>query len=157
MTEEMREFFSHADRSGMIDVSPFHCYIQNPERIVSAELILANDKRAVEEIKAAEKLIQKLKKYRQALFEKYREITASTYHFRLTLIREPARWNGDPVIYSIQLEKVIEMPGAAPVQIIRECYPGKDRYKAIKRYRELLKQHPGIDAEMDIQKKSWEK
>lgn len=157
MTEEMKEFFDRADSSGFINPSPYHSYIQSPARIDSATRILENDKKAVEEIKAAEELIQRLKEYRQALFERYQEITASPYHCRLTLEREPARWNGASVDYFIRLEKVYDMPGVAPEGIIIEYYPGKERHKAIKRYKELLKQHPGIDATMDIQKKSWEK
>ena len=39
----------------------------------------------------------------------------------------------------------------------REVFPGKERCKAIARYKALLKQYPGIPAEMDIEKRSWEK
>ena len=38
-----------------------------------------------------------------------------------------------------------------------EAFPGKERRAALVRFTELKKRYPGITAEMDIEKKSWEK
>ena len=151
MTEALKDFFRHTDSSGYIDASARHCYIQSPARINSADRILSMDKTAADGIRSAEAVIERLKEYRLALYERHREILASNYRLRLQLRRVPGWTSG--VTYTVTLRKVFDLPGITEDSIISENYTGKDRHTAIKRYRELLKQYPGIDAEMDIQKK----
>ena len=43
------------------------------------------------------------------------------------------------------------------VETETERFEGKDCHAAITRFNELLKQFPGIEAEIDIAKKPWEK
>ena len=43
------------------------------------------------------------------------------------------------------------------VETETETFPGKERRAALARFAELKKQYPGIVAEMDIEKKSWER
>ena len=43
------------------------------------------------------------------------------------------------------------------VETKSDTFPGTERRAALARFAELKKQFPGITAEMDIEKKSWEK
>ena len=43
------------------------------------------------------------------------------------------------------------------VETETEKFPGKERRAALARFVELKKQYPGIVAEMDIDKKAWER
>ena len=38
-----------------------------------------------------------------------------------------------------------------------EVFPGKERHAAIKRFEEIKKARPGIEAVKDIERKSWER
>lgn len=155
MTEELKDLFRYADGSGYIDASMRYCYIQSPARITSADKILSLDRTAAEGIRSAEAVIERLREYRLALYERHREILASNYRLRLQLRRIPDWTSG--VTYTVTLCKVFDLPGVAEEAIISEKYSGKERHKAINRYRDLLRQYPGIDAEIDIQKKKWER
>lgn len=133
-----------------------HFYFTKAEKLDSLERILFHDRSAAEKIKDAENMIAVLKEYRQSLFERSQIITAANYHLRLTLTRE-VHYYDKKKYYQIEIAKIFDRKDIAPESILSERYEGTERHKAIKRYEELRKSHPGIESEMDIAKKHWEK
>ncbi|MBQ5928038.1 MAG: hypothetical protein IIW96_02555 [Oscillibacter sp.] len=128
-------------------------YLCAPEKL-TLDRIPWNDQQAARAISEAETLIQNLKEYRQALAARYSELTTAAYTLRLELIRHPA-WGGHGVTFDLRIIKRYE--DGTEVDELREHYTGKQRREALARYAELKKQRPGIDAVLDIQRRTWER
>lgn len=128
-------------------------YATNPKSMDTSGL-LAADKRAKNEIEELEFLIRQVKEYRTALSKRYNEIQSMEYTLELSLQRKSS-WRGDKKIYNISIDRIFS--DGFRESIIKETYEGRERHKAIKRFKELQKAHPGINAIVDIEKKSWEK
>lgn len=134
------------------EIRPY-TYIQAPQKLTTLEKIARQDKSTAEYIRQLEAIIADLKDYRQALAARYGELETMPYTMLLKLERCP-HWKGN-IEYIITITKTYG-DGTAQTEL-REVYPGKDRRKAIARYQELRKQRPGIESEMDIEKRSWER
>ena len=128
-------------------------YATNPKSMDTAELLTA-DKRAQNEIEELEFLIRQVKEYRTALSKRYNEIQSMEYTLELSLLRK-SDWRGDKKTYNISIDRIFS--DSFRENIIKETYEGRERHKAIKRFKDLQKAHPGINAIVDIEKKSWEK
>ena len=76
------------------------------------------------------------------------------YTYSLELTRYHG-WRGSNITYTVRIIRVYEDKSTA--EELREIYPGKERSKAIARYKELAKSHPGITCHMDIEKSRWER
>ena len=100
-----------------------------------------------------EKIIADLKDYQIALATRYAELETMSYKYRLELTRCP-HWKGY-IEYFVRIVKTLE--DGSEIEELREKYSGKDRRKAFERFEELKKQHPGIEAVKDIEKRSWER
>ena len=111
------------------------------------------DRNAAHMQRQAEALLANLAEYRQALVERYVALSVMPYEIRLDLTREK-RYDGI-VWYHLKLYKLYE-DGTKQTEL-QENYPGKERHKAIARYKELCKERPGITATMDIARKAWER
>ena len=101
----------------------------------------------------AQALINNLAEYRQALAARYAALMVMPYEWRLDLTRD-VRYMGK-VPFHLKLYKLYE-DGTKQTEL-QENYPGKERHKAIARYKELCKERPGITATMDIARKAWER
>lgn len=132
-----------------------HLYFPRADKIGSMDRIIDEDKRAAEKITELLEMAELLKKYRQTLFERSQVIAATNYHLQLTLIRSVDRNNRK--YYTVEITKIFDRKDITPETVLSEQYEGTERHKAIKRYEELLKSHPGIESEKDIAKKYWEK
>ena len=132
-----------------------HLYFTRADKLGSMDNIIDADKRATEKITELLETAELLKKYRQTLFERAQIITAANYRLKLTLTRNIKRYDNKKY-YQIEITKVFDRKDIAPKAILSERYAGTERHKAIKRFEELRKLHPGIEAEKDIAKKYWE-
>lgn len=130
------------------------CYLVNPLKKTDAKQLLYWDGYAAQDIARAEELIQTLKEYRQAIAERYSQLSTMPYKIRLELIRQ-ASWYGKGVTYHIAITKTFE--DGTSVDELRENYTGKERHKALARFEELKKQRPGIEALKNIEKSKWER
>ena len=127
-------------------------YLTRPDKVDTTKRILENDKRAERDIFELKQIIEDLQDYRRALAARYGELETMSYHDVLTLERKPYR---TPIAYDIEIKRVFE--DKTENRVLFEHYEGKDRHKALKRFDELRKQHPGIEAIKDIEKRNWER
>lgn len=95
-------------------------------------------------------MIEDMSEYRQALAGRYKQL-ATMPSRRLKLERHASYYNKK--IYYIR--HFTDYDDGTSVET--ETFPGKDRRAALARFAELKKQYPGIVAETDIERKSWER
>lgn len=148
-----RWFNSHwGDRT--TGTAQVRCYLTAPEALDTAARIASYDKSAAEAIEAAQRMIDDLREYRQALAARYAALETMPYRRKLTLFREKSFTSGK-VFYFVAIRRI--MQDGTKTDELHERYTGTERHKAIARYKALQKQYPGIDCEMDIEKSRWEK
>lgn len=126
-------------------------YLIRPD-CLTLDRIQRNDESAARIIADCEKIAEELKGYRQALAARYAELSTMPYTLRLELIRERG-WKG-PVTYWLRL--VRHYADGHEEKETETSYPGNERHKALKAYREELKARPGIETKLDIEKSRWE-
>lgn len=131
----------------------FSIFLRAPEVLTTPESITHYDQSAAREIARLETVVQALKGYRAALAARFGQLETMAYTRLLKLERRPS-WRGN-IAYIITITRTFS--DGTKKEDSREVFPGKERCKAIARYKAILKQYPGIPAEMDIEKRSWEK
>lgn len=130
-----------------------YIYVETPESLKSAKEISYRDHSAAQNIAEMEKYIELLKLYRIELARRYSQLETMSYKDTLYLERSP-HWKGH-IEYVIRIERVME--DGTKTEPFRETFPGKERHKAFARFDELRKQHPGIEAVKDIERRPWER
>lgn len=110
---------------------------------------------AARDIHKLEETINTLKEYRKALYEHTQRIQELDSHLQLKLKRERRYTN--KVYYYVTIKRIYPANEKMYNDIISEHYEGADRHAAIKRFEQLKKQYPGIEAIKDIEKGRWEK
>lgn len=126
-------------------------YLLRPDQLTAKE-IKHYDESAEQTIKELEDTAAALREYRLALAARYAELSTMPYTLRLELIRERG-WKG-PVTYWLRLVRHYE-DGHEEEEWSKD-WPGNERHKALKAYREELKARPGIETKLDIEKSRWE-
>lgn len=126
-------------------------YLLRPDQLTTRD-IKRYDESAARTIQEMEEAIAALRGYRQALAARYAELSAMAYSLRLDLIRDRG-WKG-PVTYYLRLIRVYA--DGHEEQEWSKDWPGNERHKALKAYREELKSRPGIETRCDIEKAAWE-
>lgn len=128
-------------------------WLTAPESCNDFNQIEQYDKSAARLIADCKHLVAQLTEYRQALAARYNALATMPSHDSITLQRYV---NCDHrVTYYIRHWRHYE--DGTKIETDTERYPGKERHKALARFDELLKQHPGIEATRDIERKSWER
>ena len=102
-----------------------------------------------------EGVIKRLNEYRVQVAERAALLETAPYNLQLSIIRRKP-WRTDPVTYSITISRIYLDKSIRPLEILRETYPGKERYKALARFKELKRQYAGIETVVDIAKSKWE-
>ena len=113
-------------------------------------------KSAARAIADAKAMIAKLEAYQMQLHDRAQQIAAAPWHTELFLQREPYYRDGT-IRYYLDIRRVYDVPGIDPETLERTTFPGKERSKALKAYRDYIKTHPGIIAHMDIERRQWER
>lgn len=113
------------------------------------------DQWVARDIQRLEETIIKLKEHRKALYEHTQRLQELDNHLQLKLKRE--RRYDNKVHYYVTVKRIYPANERMYNDIINEHYDGSDRSKAIKRYEQLKKEYPGIEAIKDIEKGRWEK
>lgn len=126
-------------------------YLVRPD-CLTCDRIQWNDESAARIIGDCERIAEELRGYRQALAARYAELSAMAYSLRLDLIRDRG-WKG-PVTYWLRLVRVYA-DGHEEREWSKD-WPGNERHKALKAYREELKARPGIETRCDTEKAAWE-
>ena len=151
-SEKLKILFSYSH--GCEYKPTFHIYHTHPNKHNTAKEVLQADERAARDIKELQIAIDNLKEIRAALAARYNELATMPYTYTLELKRDHG-YRGSHISYIIRILKVYEDKSTA--EELHETFPGKDRHKAIARYKELAKSHPGITCIMDIEKSRWER
>ena len=128
-------------------------YLIRPDKLDTAQRIKEYDLSAADTIQRCRELIENLGQYRQALAHRYAELETMPYKLRLELKREKRYDN--KVKYYISLIKSYE--DGSEIKELAEVYQGTERSEALKRFEELKKARPGIEAIKDIAKGKWER
>lgn len=128
-------------------------YLQRPESLDTFDRIKHYDSQAAQIIAQCKKLIEDMSEYRQDLAARYNQLATMPSRRRLRLERY-VNFNNKKFYY---IRHFTNYDDGTVVETETETFPGKERRAALARFAELKKQYPGIVAEMDIEKKSWEK
>ena len=129
-------------------------YLTKADSLDELELVQYYDKSAAETIKRMQYHIELLTAYRLSLSERYNYLATSPTVPVVRLIRK-RNYDGK-VFYHLQTFRR-NLNDSHEVIDTSETYPGTERHQAIADYKQYLKTHPGIIAEMDIAKSKWEK
>lgn len=128
-------------------------YLRMPEALDTFDRIKQYDSQASQIIAQCNKLIEDMSEYRQDLAARYNQLATMPSRRRLRLERY-VNFNNKKFYY---IRHFTNYDDGTVVETETETFPGKERRAALARFAELKKQYPGIVAEMDIDKKSWEK
>lgn len=128
-------------------------YLQRPEALDTFDRIKHYDGQAAQLITQCNQLIEDMKAYRQDLAARYNQLATMPSRQRIKLERY-VNYNNRKIYY---IRHYTDYEDGTNVETKTETFPGTDRRAALARFAELKKQFPGITAEMDIEKKSWEK
>ena len=151
-SERLKIIFSHSP--GLQYKPTFYIYHNHPNRHNTAKEVLQADQRAARDIEELQEAIDNLKEIRAALAARYNELATMPYTYTLELKRDHG-YRGSNIRYIIRICKIYEDKSTA--EELYETFPGKERHKAIARYKELAKSRPGITCQMDIEKSRWER
>ena len=128
-------------------------YFQRPEALGTFDRIKHYDGQASQLIAQCKKLIEDMSEYRQALAARYNQLATMPSRRRLKIERY-VNYDNRKIYY---IRRFTDYEDGTSVETKTESFPGTERRAALARFAELKKQYPGIAAEMDIEKKSWEK
>lgn len=156
MNERLEKFFQYTDSTGLANIHAYNAYIKKPDKIKSLSEVQEYDKKAASEIEYLKAKIALMSIYRAELFNRFQEINAANFHLRITIQRQ-RRYYENKVFYYITMENIPDRADVAPREVLSECYNGKERHTALKRFDELCKQYPHAETIKKIEKSQWEK
>ena len=130
-------------------------FFYHPDQLDDISRVTYYDNSAAAAIEEYESLIEQLREYRGALADRYAYLSTAPTIPVVKLERQKNSWT-KKVTYSLRVFRRYVEDGN-DVEESRAAYPGTERNKAISDYRAYVKNHPGIVAEMDIEKPRWER
>lgn len=128
-------------------------YLQRPEVLDTFDQIKHSDGQAAQIIAQCKKLIEDMSEYRQDLAARYNQLATMPSRHRLKRERY-VNYDNKKIYY---IRHFTDYDDGTSVETETEKFSGTERRAALARFAELKKQYPGIVAEMDIEKKSWER
>ena len=128
-------------------------YLKRPEALDTFDKIKRYDGEAAQIIAQCTKLIEDMSEYRQDLAARYNQLATMPSRRRLKIERY-INYDNKKFYY---IRHFTDYDDGTVVETETETFPGKERRAALARFDELKKQCHGIVAEMDIEKKSWER
>lgn len=129
-------------------------YLLHPDDLDTTARVKDYDQTAERTIQELEEKIRQLKVYRIALAERYNYLaTAPT----APIVRLTRRKTYEGKVYYDLITYNQNLLDGQEVKTSSTTFPGKERHKAIAAYNDYVQAHPGIAAEMDIEKRSWER
>lgn len=123
-------------------------YLMDPHTVQEMDRLQRQDQSAAQYIERLTELLEGLEAYRIACAERYAYLATAPTVPGVRLKRE-RDYRGNKVVYVLSTFRRDLNTGAEVVET-RESYPGAKRWEAIAAYREYVKSHPGIVAEMCI-------
>lgn len=126
--------------------------LKRPEACDNFDQIRDYDRRAAELIAECKHLAAQLIEYRQDLAARYNALATMPSKDRVKL----ERYNGCSGI-KYYIRHITTYADGTETETETEVFPGKKRHAAIKRFEEIKKARPGIEAVKDIERKPWER
>lgn len=136
-----------------------YLYFTRADKLDTCERVRKEDERTADRICALETILATMKAYRISLAERYAELETVPTIPVVKLSRVKASCyskNAGRVFYYLETFDRYLNDGHE-VETSSAEYPGTQRHKAIADYHEYVRTHPGIVAEMDIEKPKWER
>ena len=127
-------------------------YLKRPEACDNFGQSRDYDRRSAELIAECKHLATQLIEYRQDLAARYNALATMPSKDRVKL----ERYNGCSGI-KYYIRHITTYADGTETETETEVFPGKERHAAIKRFEEIKKARPGIEAVKDIERKSWER
>jgi hypothetical protein len=129
--------------------------ICKPEAMDTTKAVEMYDRNAARLMDDIKKLLPQLEAYRVALAERYSHLVTAPAAPFVRLERHKG-YSSKLVTYDLIYGRTYLDSGK---QIIdsRQTFPGKERRAALDAFYHYLKNHPGIDAELHIEKSQWER
>lgn len=121
-------------------------WLNVPETCRSFDEVRRQDDKAALLIAECEHLITQLREYRQDLAKRYNDLATMPSKQSIELQRYKA-YQGNVTFY---IRHFTTYADGTKCETKTEKFTGKDRHKALKRFAELQKQHPGIEAKSNI-------
>lgn len=147
------DFYSQYGRETNVYKHELYLYGRRPGAIYDLDELQREDERSANMIADLEAMVDCLKQHRQAIAERYQELSTAPTVPVITLKRTKTIYNG--IQYTITHYR--QYLDGTRAEISHTTYSGKERHKAIADYKAAVKAHPGITAEMDIAKGRWER
>ena len=129
-------------------------YLLRPDQLDTIAWVKDYDQTAERTIQELEEKIRQLKVYRIALAERYNYLATAPTAPVVRLTRRKT-YEGKVFYYLTIYER--NLLDGKEVKTNSTTFPGKERHKAIAAYNDYVQAHPGIVAEMDIEKRGWER
>lgn len=128
-------------------------HLQRPEALDTFDRIKHYDGQAAQLITQCNQLIEAMSEYRQDLAARYNQLATMPSRQRIKLERY-VNYNNRKIYY---IRHFTDYEDGTSVETKTETFPGTERRAALARFADLKKNFPGIVAEMDIEKRSWER
>lgn len=134
-----------------------YIYLKNPKSLQTIKDCQFQVGRLSRYIQDLENELKTLQNLRQENFQRMQYLYSLAYTPMVKLRRVRPGFREGKVFYYLEEWKVYEDSTVEPEQVSRKEYPGTARRQAIADYHAYVKSHPGIRAEMDIEKGRWER
>ena len=152
--KELQELFTKYGHPSTESDERIFIYLTHPEAINRLTDVVKYDEKSINYISDLERKIEQLKAYRLALSERYNYL-ASAPQQPVVRLKRVKSYSGK-VFYHLNTYKKNMLDGNE-VETSSTKYTGPERSKAISDYKSYVKSHPGILAEMQIEKPKWER
>ena len=143
--------YGHSSTEADIRISG---YLLRPDQLDTTARVKDYDQSAERTIQELEEKIRQLKVYRIALAERYNYLATAPTGPVVRLTRQKT-YEGKVFYYLTTYER--NLLDGHETKTSSTTFPGKEQHKAIAAYNDYVQAHPGITAEMDIEKRSWER
>ena len=154
MTDNLKEKFHYYGRDEYVTPDKYFVGgIYHPEKLDTLDRITESDKTAQRIMQAAKQLITDMQSYRDELYTRYAEMRAAqiVYDIHIQILRH-TDYYAKKVYFTVCVFKGYRKGGVPFEKIINERYDGRERHKAIARYKELQREYPQAIAKNNITK-----
>lgn len=143
-------FSGYRCRDGEVELKLWGSFT-HPNKLKDLDRIRREDERAAHLLRELQEIAEQLTAYRATLAERYGIIaTAPT----VPVVKLTRRRSYDKHVYFDLVTARVLVDTKTEIEDSRTTYEGKSRKQAIDDYKAYVKAHPGIIAEMDIERKA---
>lgn len=124
-------------------------YLMGPQTVQEMDRLQRQDQSAAQYIERLTELLEGLEAYRIACAERYAYLSTAPTFPGIRLLRQRDYYNNKVFYILATFRKNLETGDILPGESRK--YEGKQRWEAIRAYKEYIRQHPGVIAETNIE------